>query len=301
MTPEPLDELRYALEHPAPAADAADLRTRVLSAAMTERAPGHASEPVGRITGTECFRRVTSTLRRLLDDLHRGEWERPTIRDLTVQELVGHLIGVETGFAAALSGDDSAASAHHVESTQAWAAAQVGRPPAATLELWLLALEETLGLVGSRGADERLRFHRIELALDAWMVVRAFECWTHQEDIERATGRPVTAPDAQVLRRMTELAVDLLPGGMALAGVAGGHVRLVLTGDGGGSWDVGADSGVVRAGPGRPWASHVTVDVVTFCRAVANRVTFESAAPRVEGHETIARELFAGASALALD
>ena len=47
--------------------------------------------------------------------------------------------------------------------------------------------------------------------------------------------------------------------------------------------------------------ANITVDAVAFCRVVANRSGFEAAAPHVDGDQAVARDLFAGASALALD
>ena len=92
-------------------------------------------------------------------------------------------------------------------------------------------------------------------------MVRAFELWTHEEDIRRATGRPVADPDAATLSRMTGLATALLPAGVARAGRdRPGPVRLVLTGPGGGTWDVGLAGGVSRAEPGRTFDTHVVVD-----------------------------------------
>ena len=52
-------------------------------------------------------------------------------------------------------------------------------------------------------------------------------------------GLPPAVPDASTLRLMTELAARLLPHGTARAGLRDPvRVHLVLTGPGGGTWDV---------------------------------------------------------------
>jgi hypothetical protein len=210
---------------------------------------------------------------------------------------------VATAFAEAVQGSAQPANADHVDSTQGVASAQAGRDPALTRSDWTVAVAATMAMVtDGRDRTAQVRMHGLTFALDAFLVVRAFELWTHDEDIRRAIGRPMADPDAAVLSRMTDLAAVLLPAGVALVGGAGkDRVRLVLTGPGGGTWDVGLDGGVGRAQPGRAFEAHVTVDAAAFCRVVANRLTFEESAPVLGGGEAPARTLFAGAAALALD
>ena len=77
----------------------------------------------------------------------------------------------------------------------------------------------------------------MRLPLCTLLIVRAFELWTHENDIRRAMGWAASVPDPSTLRLMTELAARLLP----QAGAGLGEpvdVRLVLTGPGGGTWDV---------------------------------------------------------------
>ena len=79
----------------------------------------------------------------------------------------------------------------------------------------------------------------IPLPLGAALVARAFELWTHENDIRRVAGLAASVPDASTLRLMTELATSMLPFGAMLAGLQGPiNLRLVLTGPGGGTWDV---------------------------------------------------------------
>jgi uncharacterized protein (TIGR03083 family) len=303
MTVDPLTEMRYALAEGEASDVAAHIRSRVLAAVFADRPAGYPLETAEPISGAETFARMTARLDALLGELASDEWQAPTIRGLDVQQLVGHLLAVEVAFAQAVAGSDPPAEGDHVESTQEVAIAQAGRDPGLTRSEWAGAVAATRALV-STGRDRMapVRMHGLTFGLDAFMVVRAFELWTHDEDIRRATRRPVADPDGAVLSRMTDLATTLLPAGVALAGGTGNEtVRLVLTGPGGGTWDVELQGGVYRAEPGRAFQAHVTLDAAAFCRVVANRSNLEQSAPVLGAHEAPIRTLFAGAAALALD
>ena len=138
---------------------------------------------------------------------------------------------------------------------------------------------------------------------DAFLIVRAFELWTHEEDVRRATDRPLADPDPQTLTRMTDLATMLLPAGIARIQPAGdGTARLVLTGTGGGAWDIPVHGGAVaRARPRQDSDAHVVIDAAAFCRVVANRSDLARSGAVVSGDAGVARTVLAGATALALD
>jgi uncharacterized protein (TIGR03083 family) len=304
----PITELRYALAQGDTETPARTFRDHLLATAMSARAPGLPVDPQEPISGLETLRRLTARLSELLAALPASAWELRTVRELDVQGLVGHLIGVEHAFAATLLGDESAADADHVESTQPSALRQQGRTPEETFDEWALATERTLALCGDETDPGRLiRFHGIQLDFDAFVVARSFELWTHDEDIRRALGHEVVDPDPQTLSRMTELATTLLPVGIALA--AGpllseqtASARLVLTGPGGGSWDVPMRGrGVTRAKPGTKFEGHIVVDSAAFCRVVANRADLQRSGAVVSQDPDVADLLLRGAAALALD
>lgn len=133
------------------------------------------------------------------------------------------------------------------------------------------------------------------------LPVRAFELWTHENDIRRAAGRDASVPDASTLRLMTELAARLLPQAAAQAGLAVPvDVRLVLTGPGGGTWDVtvGGDA----AAPARvPAAVSIVTGAAGFCRLVADRVVPADLDLHVTGDPGHATAVLTAASTLALD
>jgi uncharacterized protein (TIGR03083 family) len=238
-----------------------------------------------------------------LADLSDDEWARPALRDLHVQGLVGHLIGVEHDFQVALGlqdAEDSDSPTDHVASTQLMAAAQEGRAPSDTRHDWLLTASRTADRV-SAFDDDRLganvSLHGITFSVDAMLIVRSFEMWTHEEDIRRATGRPLAAPEAARLSLMTQLAVSLLPAGMMRAErPVDRTVRLVLTGPGGGTWPA-----AVAGQNGELAEARLVIDAVSFCRVVANRMEPADAGAWVSGDQALARDVLDGARTLALD
>ncbi len=303
-TTDLLTELHYALAEADAQTPAGGLRDRVLDAATDGRAPGFTTDPVDRVTGATAFRRMGDRLAALLGELDDDEWTRPTVRDLDVSGLVGHLIGVERDFAAMLQGDMSVGDADHVEATQATALAQAGRSPSDTRDDWTTTFAHTLSLLDARADAARdVRFQGIALPLDELLVARAFELWTHDEDVRRATGRAVADPEPGTLTRMTGLATGLLPLGVALAGSDAPDVtaRLVLTGAGGGTWDVALRGDASRARPRVAFASRVVVDAAAFCRVAANRSDLTRSGAVVTDDVRVAEWLFAGAARLALD
>ena len=276
----------------------AGLRERVLDASTQARAAGRSVPEVQEISPAEAFSRAADAFYGLLCALGDEDWPRPVLRDLDVRGLVGHLIGVEEDVHRGLSGDPGVAEADHISSTQAAAARQAGRPPAATRTEWRSAADRTVDLVGAAGdLGARVAVHGMRLPLGALLVVRAFELWTHDNDIRLVAGLPASVPDPSTLRLMTELAARMLPYGATLTGLRRPvSLHLVLTGPGGGTWDV-----PVGEHAGDPAPVRIVTDAVGFCRLVANRVTAADLDLDVTGDPGQVAEVLAAAAALALD
>jgi len=276
----------------------AGLRERVLEASRQARAAGRSVPEVVEISPAEAFSRAADAFYRLLCALGDDDWRITVLRGLDVQGLVGHLIGVEDDMHRCLSGDPELADASHVESTQPAAARQAGRPAARTRADWRRAADRTLDLVHAAGDPcAEVAMHGMRLPLGALLVARAFELWTHDDDIRRAAGLPLTVPDPSTLGLMTRLAARLLPHAAARTGLHEPvNVRLVLTGPGGGTWDI-----AVGEGPPDPVSVRIIADAVGFCRLVANRVTPADLDLHVTGDPGRAAGVLAAASALALD
>ena len=276
----------------------AGLRERVLAASRQARVAGHPAPGVAEISPAEAFSRAADAFYGLLCALGDEHWRQPVLRGLDVQCLVGHLIGVEDDVHRCLSGDPEVAEASHVESTQPAAARQAGRPAAQSRAEWRRAAGRTLDLVRARGdLGAEVAVHGMRLPVSALLVVRAFELWTHDNDIRQAAGLPASVPDAPTLRLMTGLAARLLPQSAARAGLREPiSLHLVLTGPGGGTWDIAVGEGLPD-----PAAVGIVTGAVAFCRLVANRASPADLDLYVTGDPDRARGVLAAASALALD
>jgi len=103
-----------------------------------------------------------------------------------------------------------------------------------------------------------------------------------------------------VLRLMSDLAARMLPYAAARMGLHPVDVHLVLTGPGGGTWDVAVGPGEGGPGEGGQDVAIVT-DAVGFCRLAANRATPADLDLHVTGDPGRAADVLAAASTLALD
>jgi uncharacterized protein (TIGR03083 family) len=271
------------------------LRERVLAASLQARDAGRPVPDAPEISAAEAFSRAASAFYTALCFLSDDDWRTPVLRDLDVQGLVGHLLGVEHDVHRALAGDQAVADADHVESTQAAAVRQAAGAPAGTRAEWRHAADRTLDLVRSADGRAVVALHGLRLPVHTLLIVRAFELWTHENDIRRAVGWASSVPDPSTLRLMTDLAARLLPQAGAGLGEAT-DVRLVLTGPGGGTWDV-----TVGSGPPAAASVAIVTDVVGFCRLVANRVTPAELDVKITGDAARASAILFAATTLALD
>ena len=305
-----------------PAALPMGLRERVLAASLLARGAGQPVPAGPAISAAEAFGRAADAFYGLLCALGEKDWTKPALRGLDVQGLVGHLTGVEDDVHRGLAGDPAVAGASHVESTQAAAVSQAGRSPAQTRADWRRAADRTLDLVRAAGLAEpadrarpadlsepaglaqptddpgaKVAVHGMRLPLRALLVVRAFELWVHDNDIRRAVGLPPSVPDTPVLRLMSDLAARMLPYAATRTGLREPvDVHLVLTGPGGGTWEI-----AVGQSPPDPVAVAIVTDVVGFCRLAANRVTAADLDLHVTGDPGRAADVLAVVPTLALD
>jgi uncharacterized protein (TIGR03083 family) len=275
------------------------LRARVMAASWRARPAGRPVPDVPEISPVEAFGRAVDALYGMLCALDDEDWRRPVLRGLDVQHLIGHLTGVEEDMRRCLSGDPAVAEADHVGSTQPWATRQAGQPPASTRAEWRGAADRTLALAREQAdLHAEVALHGMRMPLGALLIVRAFELWTHDNDIRRATGLPPAVPDASTLRLMTGLAAQLLPYGAARAGLREPtKVHLVLTGPGGGTWDVV----IGDADRPEPASVGIVTGSVGFCRLVANRAAPAELDLHITGDAGRAAGVLVAASALALD
>jgi uncharacterized protein (TIGR03083 family) len=273
------------------------LRERVLAAADRARPHGQAVPDVGRDTPIAAFSHAADALYQTLHALSDDQWRLPVLRDLDVQGLIGHLIGVEHDVQRCMAGDPDVGNADHVGSTQPTALSQAGRPSAATLANWRESVDRTLDTAARSDLDVIVAIHGVALWLRDLLIARTFELWTHENDIRAVTGLPPSVPEPSTLRPMSQLAADLLPFGAAFTDL---HepisVHLVLTGPGGGTWDVAVGDPAPDPAP-----VGIVTDVVGFCRLVSNRIRPADLDVYVTGEQWQATSVLTAAAALALD
>lgn len=299
-------------ERPVPAARATGprvswppgLRDRILTGALSSRDAGRPVDPPPGIPPLEAFRRTVRSMDSLLAELTDAEWAAPALRGLTVQALIGHLIGVEHDFLAAVRGLIPAqpGAEDHIGATQTSVLEQLGKSPHQTLHDWRQAVTHTGDVLRDRAGDDRstspVSMHGITLPVGDFLVVRAFEMWTHEEDVRRATGRPLAPPDDSTLSLMSRLAATLLPHAMARTGrTDAAEVRLVLTGRGGGTFTVHVGQQPAETVD----RSRLIMDTVQFCRVVADRLPDADVTVDISGDPALAAAALAGARSLALD
>jgi hypothetical protein len=216
----------------------------------------------------DAYAQQVALLDRVLGTVEVGDWRRADPRHRDMRGVVAHLTGNDAMLAADLGLQVVPTAGAPVPVTwRAQAEAllrglEVTGPPAAT----------EFGPVGRHGP---VRLASIEPTrrrpLHDGLVQRAFETWTHRDDLVAAIGLPpIPPPPPEQVRRIVDLAVRLLPDAWSAHGVLrpGPAARLVLTGAGGGEWTVPLGGGAVIAD-----RVEVTIscDAVEFSRLVANR------------------------------
>jgi uncharacterized protein (TIGR03083 family) len=312
---DPLEELHFALAEGDADTVTDGLRRRVVVAGLAARGSGRHVDVEPAISSLEAFRRAAASLDQLLSALDDDEWHATTgVRDLRVQGLVGHLIGVELDFRAGIDG--LGAAADHVAGTEPQVRAQMELPPLETLARWRRAVAASLERLDEldrepAAMDEPARMHSVRLPLGQLLVARTFELWAHEEDMRRGTGRPLSPPDTPSLQLMTQLAIDMVPFAAPARreDQARRRARIVLTGPGGGSWtselDAAPDGAAGTATEGSvtegPVDVRLVVDAVDFCRLFANRMDPRALEVDVAGDRKLASELLVGLTSLALD
>jgi uncharacterized protein (TIGR03083 family) len=289
---------------------APELRSRVLAVARLRRAPGAVvagSSPID-VHRVEVARAIL-----LLRDLTLDDWARPVdpteFAGWTVHDVVVHLVANESLLAHQLGvpvpGISETATDNEGRTSQA-RARHAGHPPTravAELEAAAEAIDTELAVRGEARLDEPIDWWGGRVATRVAVLVRAFETWTHADDIRRAIGVATVTPPPASLLTMTETGCGFVRSMLAAreAYHPGRLVRFRFTDLGGAAWDVdlGAVGGVRPAGD-----DAVDVEIVTeaaaMCRAVSARLDPRELTCVVVGDEQLAREVIDALPALAV-
>jgi uncharacterized protein (TIGR03083 family) len=285
----------------------ARLRDAVLAAAVAARPAAGEEASTGYATWVERFDT-------LLERLTPGQWRERMIHDLTVQDLVAHLIATDELLAAQLGPGVAGAPEEPAELDGALPArrsaasigAHRGRPPERTRAAWRAQADRLLRAAHSdtpgaldrpvRLTDPRLPRQPLRTAL----VQRLFETWIHADDVGVLLGRPPAPPGERQVALIVAFGVGLLPAALRLAGAdrPPRSARLVLVGPGGGDWTI---SPAVQGTPARPPDTTVTMDAVEFCYLLGNRRDPDTVPHRVEGDPAIAATLLRATTTLGCD
>jgi uncharacterized protein (TIGR03083 family) len=264
--------------------------------ALRERLLHTATDRVLPLAPDIALQRETDRFDSFLSTVEEGDLETPTENGLTVRELVQHVEAIDRAFVEAAA---DPAHAHigpdEVEViTASDLAGRVGEPFAETVTRFRRTRGRLAGLREQLPADQRVAGY----SRDDTLVIRAFETWTHHDDVRRALGRDAALPDAEVMRTMAELAMKSLPLALAVRGSArsGRTARLVLDGAGGGEWTIACAPG---ESPSPRADVVVRASVVDWCRRFADRIAPEEIVVSVEGDTELASDLVSAANAFA--
>lgn len=275
--------------------------------ALAARAPGAWAgfAPDDVISATESYRRAVAAFDREAATLDLAGWASGVATYGTAHDLVAHLIAIERYVGAQLSlwpAETATASLDHVALSRPTIEAWREQPFGFALAEWRRITDAIVAALERE--PERLprpaEWHGAAMSVADLLVIRTFELWTHADDLRRARGNEVSAPDNAQLRLMTALAAEVLPLALEVAGRArpDATVRLVLTGRGGGTWRrPAALGGTVRDDDD----VLIVADAIGFCRLTANRLSAAELGAYIEGDQSLGAAVLAAMPALAVD
>jgi uncharacterized protein (TIGR03083 family) len=290
------------------------LGARVREVALARRAP---APRVAGASPVEVHRVEMSRLVLLLSDLGPDEWRAPVdppeMAGWTVHDIAAHVASNETLLADHLGEPVPGVTETERDNERRTAQAQARHrdlPPAAAvveLEAAAEAVDTVVSTIvatrGEGGLDDRIEWWAGPASIRFLLLVRAFEAWTHADDVRRALGLPHAAPPTASMLTMASSACGFVPGMLAARGAhhPGRVVRFHFPDlDPGAAWDV--DLGVI--GSTRPAGdaevdAEVTMTALDFCRSISARVRPEDIDFGAGGDATLAAEVVAALPALA--
>ncbi len=244
---------------------------------------------------------VRSTLA-LAGTFGEADWDRPTeCPGWTVKDQLSHLVGIELELLGEPPAEVDVPEFEHIRNVFGRSlerAVHARRPvpgPAVAAEL-ADALERRLAQIP--GIDPE-RVVRLPEGRDGTytelMRVRAMDCWTHEQDVRRAVGRPgnLDAPAAHCFWELLSRGLPLIVARRAKAGpgrsvafeITGPpdfHVAVRVDDEGRGHW----------AEPGNPDAA-LAMEWETYVRLTAGRCTADAVDVRVSGDRDLGDRVLA--------
>ena len=289
-----------------------DLRARVLTAAHALRRPG----PVEAADVVEVHRieldRLVALLRGLTDEQWGLPLDPPEFAGWTIHDLAAHLAANE-GLAVQVFGLTEPALPEQTNDNETRTVEVQARhrtlSPARTvdeLEACGRAVDTAALALGPDGLDLEIDWWGMPMRRRTVLAVRAFETWTHADDIRRAIGAAPVAPPASSLAAMSQIATGWTALMLAAVGreQPGRSVELRLTGAAQARFHVptglGADgtTDLIDLTGTTPDAV-ITLDMVDYCRAIGDRYPTGPLRYEASGDLDLAQVVVAHANALA--
>jgi uncharacterized protein (TIGR03083 family) len=286
---------------------------RIANTARIQRPPG---EWVGHDASTsideiEALRRSAMELDALLQDLPDDGWDQPVPTYGRVRDLVAHLVAIEDYTAAQLGAFEWTGdlTTPHIDISEASIRHWANQPVADLYHHWrqrVAAELEAASALSDAELDQPAHWHGANVDRRALLVIRTFELWSHSDDIRRAIGVPIIAPDVGRLSLMTRFAVRLIPTAMDMTGRGrpGGSARIVLTGPGGGAWSqpLGVKASARHDDDALSDADvSIVADGVDFCRVATRRLRPDELSASIDGDHQLGHDLLVSLGALAAD
>ena len=301
-----------------------DLRDRVLTAALAARPAGQPIDatpatpaPVALPSPEEVHRREQQRGLEYLRSLQPDDWsvpvDPPELAGWSVHDVVAHLAANATLLADTLGVPVAGVPETALDNEGRTAAAQArhrGLPPSAAIdefEAAARAVEVALAAIDARGTDpglaEEVDWWGVRTPIGWVLMVRAFETWTHTDDIRRALGQQMQPPPPPSLRTMSRSACGLMPLMLAVQGEQrpGEVVRVRFTDMTDTAWDVDlGEIGVAHVAGSGPVDAEIALGAVDLCRAIGNRLSADGLAYTSSGDADLARVIVDATPALAV-
>ncbi|TDD35064.1 maleylpyruvate isomerase family mycothiol-dependent enzyme [Actinomadura sp. KC06] len=253
-------------------------------------------------TNTAAYEQTIRSTLALAATLADADWLLPTeCPGWTVKDQVSHLVGVELGLLGEPEPEVEVPDFEHVRNDFGrWleAAIHVRRPlPGPVVAAQLAdALERRLAQLPGLDPD------RVVMCPDGregpysrLVKFRAMDCWTHEQDIRRAVGRPGNL-DAPAAHSFWELMSVALPRIVARPGKAepGRSVAFTISGppDFRAAVRVDGDRRGQWAEPADPTAE-LAMDLETYVRLTAGRCTPDDVTVQIDGDKELAGRVLA--------
>jgi uncharacterized protein (TIGR03083 family) len=284
-----------------------ELRARVLAAALGRRAPAPvtAALPVG-MHRTE-LGRVLALLRTLDAEVWARPVDPPEFEGWTVHDLVAHLAANEALLAEALGvpvAVPDRGRTNEARTAEAQARHRTLEPQAVVdeLEAAAAAVDAQVSARSEAELDQLLDYWGRPTTVRGTLLTRAFETWTHADDVRRAAGLAEVAPPPATMFALCRAAVGLVPAMLRARGdePPDALVRVHLSGPGAHTWDLTLPSGPPEPA-GAPAADvELFVDTVALCRAVSNRIPAGGLDYTSRGDTALAERIVGAIPALAV-